>query len=245
MMITNVSIKMKRIAITGVLGVLGVVGLAACGADAPSATPIQPAATATTAEAAATETPVEIATEMPTSTSVPEATATEAAADETPTEAAVPTDTVEVATATATIAPVEVATEIPTEVPASTATSVPTEEPTEAPLDDIVEPTATTEVSAPVGKTEIAATLKEWAIDMSQGDASAGIVVFNVANAGQFTHNLTIRDSEGNTLGATPTFSSSAGVQTFEVTLAPGTYTVYCSLPGHASRGQQTTLVVK
>jgi hypothetical protein len=95
------------------------------------------------------------------------------------------------------------------------------------------------------GVTEINAVLKEWAIDMDQGEVSAGTVTFVVTNEGRMDHNLTVLDSNGIQMGGTPNFRGSAGAQTFEVTLAPGTYTIVCSLPGHAQRGQQTELVVK
>jgi hypothetical protein len=57
-------------------------------------------------------------------------------------------------------------------------------------------------------------------------------------------HNLTVLDSSGE-IAATPSFMSSEGPQTLEVQLQPGTYTIICSLPGHAARGQKTELVVK
>ena len=88
------------------------------------------------------------------------------------------------------------------------------------------------------------ATLKEWAIDLSQSEVPAGKVKITVTNAGQMRHNLTVTDASGS-LAQTPTFSSSEGAQTLEVDLKPGTYTLLCSLPGHAQRGQQTTLTVK
>ena len=57
-------------------------------------------------------------------------------------------------------------------------------------------------------------------------------------------HNFTVTDSSGQ-IARTPTFAGSQGPQTLEVTLAPGTYTIICDLPGHAARGQKATLVVK
>lgn len=92
---------------------------------------------------------------------------------------------------------------------------------------------------------EVQATLREWALDLNQTEVPAGTVRFVVNNQGRFAHNFTIKDANNNVLGKTPTFSKDKGPQTVEVTLAPGTYTVYCSLPGHAAQGQQNTLVVK
>jgi uncharacterized cupredoxin-like copper-binding protein len=94
------------------------------------------------------------------------------------------------------------------------------------------------------GGTDVQATLKEWAIELSQAEVAAGTVRFTVTNAGTMPHNLTVTQN-GATLGATSTFGPAAGPQTLEVTLQPGTYTLICSLPGHAQRGQRIDLVVK
>ena len=93
-------------------------------------------------------------------------------------------------------------------------------------------------------ETSLQATLREWAIDLSQSEVPAGKVTITVINQGTMMHNLTIQDSSG-TVAGTPNFAPSQGAQTLEVDLQPGTYTLICSLPGHAQRGQKTTLVVK
>jgi plastocyanin len=93
-------------------------------------------------------------------------------------------------------------------------------------------------------RSEIQATLREWAIDLSQNEVTAGTVRLVVTNQGQFTHNLTIAGPSGE-ITKTPNFSSNDGQQVLEVELQPGTYTVLCDIPGHAARGQQVTLTVK
>jgi uncharacterized cupredoxin-like copper-binding protein len=109
-----------------------------------------------------------------------------------------------------------------------------------------VAPTATQASSAQAAGsvTQVQATLMEWSIQLSQSEVPAGRVRFTVTNHGQMMHNLTVLDSTG-VLAQTPTFGSQQGAQTLEVDLKPGTYTLICSLPGHAARGQQTTLTVK
>ena len=137
-------------------------------------------------------------------------------------------------------------------VPASeaTATSEPEMTMDEAPSPALPEATATTanvQVEPTQGsgtETELQATLREWAIDLSQSEVPAGKVKITVTNQGQMMHNLTIQDSTG-TIAQTPNFSGRQGSQTLEVELQPGTYTLLCSLPGHAQRGQITQLVVK
>src|SRR5437868_6868239 len=93
--------------------------------------------------------------------------------------------------------------------------------------------------------TQINATLREWAIDLSQKQAPAGKVQFTVTNNGQMAHDFTVLDSSGNQIGQTSRFRTSDGPQTLTVDLTAGTYTVICSLPGHAQRGQMATLVIK
>jgi uncharacterized cupredoxin-like copper-binding protein len=121
-------------------------------------------------------------------------------------------------------------------------------------------PTATTEAAAPEpdatattapddgaaagGGAEVQATLREWAIDLSTQEVTAGKITFVVANQGQFAHNFTVIGDSG-TIARTPNFSAADGEQTLEVELQPGTYTIICDLPGHAARGQQTQLVVR
>jgi uncharacterized cupredoxin-like copper-binding protein len=106
-------------------------------------------------------------------------------------------------------------------------------------------PTAVAQQQESSTSTTVAATLCEWAIDLSQSEVPAGKITFTVVNTGMMAHNLTVLDSSGVTIDATPTFRGSDGPQTLEVELQPGTYTLICSLPGHAQRGQKTELVVK
>lgn len=91
----------------------------------------------------------------------------------------------------------------------------------------------------------INATLREWAIDLSQTEVAAGKVTFSVTNQGTMAHNLTVQDSTGKNIGATSNFRGSDGAQTLTVDLTAGTYTLICSLPGHAQRGQMIQLTVK
>jgi uncharacterized cupredoxin-like copper-binding protein len=73
--------------------------------------------------------------------------------------------------------------------------------------------------------------------------AKAGKVTINFANSSPLGHNLTIQQgTNGATVGATPTFQG--GSKTLTVTLKPGTYTFFCSVPGHRQAGMQGTLTV-
>jgi plastocyanin len=77
--------------------------------------------------------------------------------------------------------------------------------------------------------------------DTKQLSAKAGKVTIDLTNASSLEHNLTI--AQGSTiLGATPTFTG--GSRTLTVSLKPGTYTFYCSVPGHRQAGMEGTLNV-
>lgn len=73
--------------------------------------------------------------------------------------------------------------------------------------------------------------------------AKAGTVKIAFTNMSPLHHNFTIqKGTSGAVVGATPTFNG--GTKTLTVKLAPGTYTFYCSVPGHRMAGMQGTLTV-
>jgi plastocyanin len=74
--------------------------------------------------------------------------------------------------------------------------------------------------------------------------AKAGTVTISFTNSSPLAHNLTIQQgTSGPVMGATPTFMG--GAKTLTVKLAAGTYTFYCSVPGHRAAGMQGTLTVQ
>jgi hypothetical protein len=81
--------------------------------------------------------------------------------------------------------------------------------------------------------------LKEWSVTSSYIVMKAGPLEFNVDNVGEDDHNLSIEDRD-DTVAVAP-----GGSGQLTVTLAPGTYTLYCSLPDHKKAGMWTTLTVK
>jgi len=73
--------------------------------------------------------------------------------------------------------------------------------------------------------------------------AKAGKVTIQFTNSSPMSHNLTIEQgTSGPMVGATPTFQG--GSKTLTVNLKPGTYTFFCSVPGHRAAGMQGTLTV-
>jgi plastocyanin len=74
--------------------------------------------------------------------------------------------------------------------------------------------------------------------------AKAGTVTIDFTNASPLAHNFTVQQgTSGAVVGATPTFMG--GTKTLTLKLKAGTYTFYCSVPGHRAAGMQGTLTVQ
>jgi plastocyanin len=73
--------------------------------------------------------------------------------------------------------------------------------------------------------------------------AKAGEDPIDFTNPASIAHNVTIEDSAGKTIGETETLAE--GSTSTTVNLKPGTYTYYCSVPGHREAGMEGTLVVE
>jgi plastocyanin len=72
---------------------------------------------------------------------------------------------------------------------------------------------------------------------------TAGKVTIDFANQSSVPHNVVLINSANKILGQTPIFSN--GSKSFRVALPPGTYTYYCSVPGHRQAGMQGTITVR
>ena len=72
--------------------------------------------------------------------------------------------------------------------------------------------------------------------------AKAGSVTIAMTNMSPLEHNVTIAEGS-KVLGATPTFKG--GTKSITLSLKPGKYVFYCSVPGHRAAGMEGTLVVK
>jgi plastocyanin len=73
--------------------------------------------------------------------------------------------------------------------------------------------------------------------------AKAGTVAIDFTNMSPLSHNVTVESTSHTVVGATPTFQG--GSKTLTLTLKPGTYKFYCSVPGHRMAGMEGTLTVK
>ena len=86
-----------------------------------------------------------------------------------------------------------------------------------------------------------------YSINAYQRTLAAGTIHFNVYNYDQDPHTLAIDDANGQPVGdtvAVPSGHTGTPV-TLTVSLPPGTYVLFCTLPQHAAEGMQTTIVVK
>jgi plastocyanin len=94
---------------------------------------------------------------------------------------------------------------------------------------------STVAISTPSGGT--------LAYDQKTASAKAGSVTVNFDNKQPLQHDVAVADSSGKVLGQTNLVSS--GTASTTVQLQPGTYTFYCTVPGHREAGMQGTLTVK
>lgn len=110
-------------------------------------------------------------------------------------------------------------------------------------------PKATTGTPAPSSspaagkatKLKLAADPSQLAYDAKTLSAKAGSVTISFTNPSPLEHNVTIA-SGSQVLGATPSFTGAT--KTLTLTLKPGKYTFYCSVPGHRQAGMEGTLTV-
>jgi plastocyanin len=83
----------------------------------------------------------------------------------------------------------------------------------------------------------------QLAFTTTEATAKAGKVTLNFTNSSPVPHDVKIEDSSGQEVGGTEVISE--GSDSAEVELKPGTYTYYCSIPGHREAGMEGTLTVK
>ncbi len=83
----------------------------------------------------------------------------------------------------------------------------------------------------------------ELAYTTTSVSAKAGTATIEFNNPQSLTHDVAIESSSGEEVGKTELIAD--GTDTATVDLKPGTYTFYCSVPGHREAGMEGTLTVK
>jgi len=83
----------------------------------------------------------------------------------------------------------------------------------------------------------------ELAYTTTEASAKAGNVTLDFNNPQGLPHDVAIEDKGGKTVGKTDLISEEETSTT--VDLKPGTYTFYCTVPGHREAGMEGTLTVK
>jgi len=83
----------------------------------------------------------------------------------------------------------------------------------------------------------------QLAYTSEEATAEAGEVTVDFNNPQSLPHDVAIEDSSGETVGKTDVISDDSATTT--VDLSPGTYTYYCTVPGHRDAGMEGTLTVK
>jgi plastocyanin len=79
---------------------------------------------------------------------------------------------------------------------------------------------------------------------LSRPTVPAGKVIIEFVNHGQDEHNLhAVEQADGSEAGSLPNTAPNAH-PSLSVTLRNGSYTLFCSLPGHEAKGMKATLVV-
>jgi hypothetical protein len=89
---------------------------------------------------------------------------------------------------------------------------------------------------------------QEWSLWPSRSSLPAGRVIVQLWNRGQDAHDLRIRRLShgamvGRAQGAAVTQSGRLSQATWS--LRPGTYELYCSMPGHMKRGMRTRITTR
>ncbi len=85
----------------------------------------------------------------------------------------------------------------------------------------------------------------EYRIRLSRASVSAGAVTVDLRNLGQDPHNLVIERADGSGTRFVFAAGTSGSHQMRTLSLSPGGWVLYCSLPGHRDLGMSATVEVK
>ena len=99
--------------------------------------------------------------------------------------------------------------------------------------------------TAPGASADVAASIRvlDFKLDPATLSVSGTTLGLSVINAGPTVHNVTVRDAAGTVLFGSRDLREGEA-ETVVHAIAPGTYVLFCSLPGHESLGVKGTLTV-
>ncbi len=97
--------------------------------------------------------------------------------------------------------------------------------------------------SGPGGTVQLAADATDLAFDTTELSSRAGKVTIDFTNPSALEHDVAI-EQNGKQLADSELVANGAKTSA-SAELAPGTYTFYCTVPGHREAGMEGTLVVK
>jgi plastocyanin len=101
--------------------------------------------------------------------------------------------------------------------------------------------------AVPVGPAHVQVTAEDsngYHFILSRASVPSGQVAIEFVNHGEDEHNLNVKPGEGSLEGSLPNTAPKAH-PTLTLDLNPGSYTLFCSLPGHEAKGMKATLTVE
>jgi len=98
--------------------------------------------------------------------------------------------------------------------------------------------------AAPPPPARVQVVAKEFGFALSRQTIVAGWAIIELRNAGEDAHDLELRRVGGTHLYTWP-LTQPGGVVDREIKLGPGTYRLFCGVPGHRRLGMTATLRVR
>ena len=90
----------------------------------------------------------------------------------------------------------------------------------------------------------VQAVAREFSITLSRTTLAAGAASIELDNLGQDPHDLRVERVDAPSIGVSFDLARPGNVSSRKLQLSPGTWKLYCTLPGHAALGMSATLTV-
>jgi uncharacterized cupredoxin-like copper-binding protein len=98
---------------------------------------------------------------------------------------------------------------------------------------------ATTTAPTKPAATKVPVSETEFKITLGSTDLKAGEITFEAKNVGKIPHDLAIKETSDKTKEI-----PAGGTAELKVTLKPGKYELYCTIPGHEAAGMKLNITV-